>query len=172
MIPIGSVLNLGLQTTAVLLLLISMPYAWKAYRAKQKDPNIEVPEEETHGKLVDVAIVAAVIGALVWMVPSIFLGWYYTPWGIGYGTGGYLSYFILGSGLLPHWYLIALHVPIGALSGILAVYLLLRMQVKNFPKRLMVKRYHAWMVFTFSIWLLNAAIGYAIFYYYVIAGIG
>lgn len=74
-IPVGSEFNLLLQTVAVVLLISGLRYALKAYRIKKVNPESETKEEEAHGSLVKVAVILAIAGAAIWMVPNLLLGW-------------------------------------------------------------------------------------------------
>jgi uncharacterized membrane protein YozB (DUF420 family) len=102
------------------------------------------------------------------MVPNFFLGWYYSSGGLGYGTGGYNSYFSFSGAYLPQWYLIGSMVVVGTITTVLGVYLVLRMRWSGFPKSLAVQNFRAVMMATWTLWLINFVVGLLVFYYFVL----
>ena len=118
------------------------------------------------------AVVISGIGTLVWMVPNLFLGWFYGQAGLGYGSGGYLSYFSFQGALYAHWYLIVAMAVLGSATAFLGVYLVLRMRWSGFPRSLAVKNYRAVMIATWSLWVLNMLVGLLVFYFFALVGSG
>ena len=113
------------------------------------------------------AVVLSGAGLLVWMLPNFLLGWEYSAEGLGYGTGGYESYLQYGGSLLPHWYLIVIHVILGSVAAVSGVYLVLRMRWRGFPRFLAIRNYRALMIGTWATWTADIVVGYAIFYFFV-----
>lgn len=122
--------------------------------------------------LMTAAVAVSGFGLLVWMLPNFLLGWGYGKGGLGYGTGGYASYLEYHGTLLPHWYLIVIHVALGSLVAFFGVYLILRMRWRRFPRSLAVRNYRTLMMATWVMWVVDIAIGYAILYFFVLAGTG
>lgn len=171
-IPLGAELNLGLQLSAMALLIAGFYLAFHAHR--RTGPAIDLPGRAIflHMNVMTLAITLAGVGLLVWMLPNLLLGWYYAPSGLGYGQGGIQSYFELGSGLTPHWYVLVAHLALGLTVAALALYLLLRMRWPAFPRRLAVVNFRRWMQVTWLLWIVNVAIGLAVFYFFVWTGTG
>jgi hypothetical protein len=173
----GAELNLVLQLLAFLLILVGVRYAIRtrvAY-ALGTDAGSEMGQksERMHKNLMTSAVLVSGLGVVVWMVPNFLLGWNYdfsTP--LGYGTGGYPSYFAQFGAYLPHWYLIPIMVAVGSLTAILGVYLVLRMRWSRFPQRLAVQNYRPVMITTWSLWVVNVLVGILVFYYFAYVGTG
>lgn len=172
-IPPGAELNLGLQGTAVALLLVGL---WAGIRTHRElhapNPTGPPPSESLHKNVMTAAVGVSALGVAIWMLPNLLAGWYYSSKGLGYGSGGFDSYFTLGGAALPHAYLLWIHIPLGALVVALGVYLVLRMRWSRFPPRLAVRNFRALMVATWVLWMVNFAIGLAVFYYFAYAQTG
>lgn len=170
-IPLGSELNLGLQTLALLLLFIGLWFAFRTHREVAGGTSL-APSERFHQEIMTAAVLVSGLGLLLWMLPSLLDGWYYSTSGLGYGQGGYQSYFSYAGVPLKHASLLVVHILLGAISAVLGVYLLLRMRWKRFPKWLAVRNFRAVMVLTWSVWAVNVFVGYAVFYYFAYAQTG
>jgi uncharacterized membrane protein YozB (DUF420 family) len=173
-IPIGAELNLTLQVVAFGLLLVGLRYAIQTHKAYAAGKEEGQKLETVHKNLMTAAVVLSGLGTVIWMVPSLFLGWYYKPSkGLGFGSGGYTSYFYqFGSttAFLPQWYLIATMATLGTVVAVLGVYLVLRMRWSGFPQRLAVQNYRRLMTVTWSLWALNFLVGLAVFYFFALPG--
>jgi uncharacterized membrane protein YozB (DUF420 family) len=170
-IPLGSELNLGLQTVALLLLFIGLWLAFRTHREIAAGAS-PAPSERFHREVMTAAVLLSGLGLLLWMLPSLLDGWYYTASGLGYGQGGYQSYFSYAGVPLKHASLLVAHILLGAVSAALGVYLLLRMRWRRFPKWLAVRNFRAVMVLTWCVWAVNVLVGYAVFYYFAYAQTG
>lgn len=161
-------MNLGLQLLAFVMILVGLRYAIKTHAAFKEGKEDGQKYEKTHKNLMTFAVIVSGVGTLIWMLPNFFLGWYYGTSGLGYGTGGYSSYFSFGSVLLGQWYLLAAMVVLGSLTAILGVYLVLRMRWSGFPKALAVENYRRVMILTWSLWFVNLIVGLAVFYFFAL----
>jgi hypothetical protein len=170
-IPLGSELNLGLQTVALLLLFLGLWFAVRTHREIAFGAS-PAPSERVHRELLTAAILVSGLGLLLWMLPNLLYGWYYSPSGLGYGQGGYQSYFAFAGIPLEHASLLLAHIVLGAVSAALGAYLLIRMRWKRFPKWLAVRNFRAVMVLTWCVWAINVFVGYAVFYYFAYAQTG
>ncbi|MCI4318555.1 MAG: DUF420 domain-containing protein [Thermoplasmata archaeon] len=165
--PPGAELNLALQGIAVGLLLVGLWAGIRTHREMRAPTPAAPPSSESlHKNVMTAAVGVSAMGVIVWMIPNLLSGWYYTSTGLGYGTGGYDSYFTLSGAALPHAYLLWIHIPLGALVLGLAVYLVVRMRWAKFPPRLAVRNFRALMIVTWVLWIVNFAIGLAVFYYF------
>jgi hypothetical protein len=165
-IPLGAEVNLGLQLVSFLLILVGLRYAIKTHRAYSGGKDDGAKFEGTHKNLMTTAVVISGLGAVIWMVPNLFFGWFYGTTGLGYGTGGYQSYFSFTGAYYEHWYLLALMAVIGTVTAVLGVYLVLRMRWSRFPERLKVQNYRAVMITTWSVWTVNMVVGALVFYFF------
>ncbi len=166
-IPIGSEFNLVMQIVAFALMLIGLRFAIRTHKAYAVQGKNAGKLETTHKNLMTTAVLVSGLGVLIWMAPSLILGWTYTPGGLGYGIGGYKSYFCCQTNFyLSHWYLLAAMFDLGTLSAIFGVYLVLRMRWSRFPKFLAVQDFRAVMIFTWVVWFLNVLIGFVVFYFF------
>ena len=192
LVPLGSEINLALQIIALVLLLVGLRYAILTHNgfhmkdtAMASSPTVQrgsVSHESTapkhgiapertefiHKNIMTLAVVVSGIGVLIWMIPNLILGWFYSSSGLGYGSGGYLSYFEFGGVYNPHWYLIDLMIVVGSLTAILGIgiYLVLRMRWSEFPKQLAIQNFRGLMIVTWSLWFLNIILGFAVFYFF------
>lgn len=128
--------------------------------------------ESKHKNLMTSAVIVSGLGTAVWMVPNFLLGWFYGPDGLGYGTGGYSSYFAFQGTYLPHWYLLVFMALVGIITAILGVYLVLRMRWGGFPEALKVQNYRAVMITTWSLWFINIVVGFVVFYFFAVLQTG
>jgi hypothetical protein len=165
-IPLGAELNLGIQLIAFLLILLGVRYAILTHRAFSAGKEEGAKLESTHKNLMTSAVIVSGLGTIVWMLPNFLLGWFYGSNFMGYGTGGYASYFAYNGASYAHWYLIPLMVVIGSLTAVLGVYLVLRMRWSRFPEALKVQNFRAVMITTWSIWVVNVLIGLLVFYFF------
>ena len=175
-IPLGAEINIGLQIVALVLLLVGLRYAILTHngiatRSKQASstPAASNPVERVesiHKNVMTLAVVVSGLGVIIWMVPSLILGWFYSTSGLGFGSGGYLSYFKFGGVYNAHWYLIDLMIVVGTLTSILGVYLVLRMRISSFPKAISIQNFKGLMIVTWSLWIINIFLGFAVFYLY------
>ena len=171
-IPLGAELNLGLQLVAFGLILVGLRFAIRTHRAFAAGKEEGSRYESTHKNLMTSAVIVSGLGALIWMVPNFLLGWFYSNTGLGYGSGGYLSYLQFQGSYYPHWYLIPLMVVVGTLTAVLGVYLVLRMRWSRFPQALAVKNFRAVMMATWTIWFVNVLVGFMVFYFFAYVGSG
>ncbi len=175
-IPLGAEINLGLQTVSLAIILAGFMFAirtHKGYKMGTDEGNqAGAKAEGSHKNLMTAAVLVSGVGALIWMVPNLLLGWFYNQGGLGYGSGGYLSYFQLAGALHPHWYLLLFMGVVGSLTAFLGVYLVLRMRWSGFPQRLAVKNFRAVMLTTWGLWFVNIIVGFVVFYFFVLAGTG
>ncbi len=169
-VPLGSEINLGLQIIALILLLLGLSYAIKTHNGYAAKKDLAPKSESVHKNIMTVAVLVSGLGVIIWMVPNFILGWFYNRSGLGYGSGGYLSYFESNGTYYPHWYLIPIMVVVGTITAILGVYLVLRMRWKKFPQALAVQNFRAVMIFTWAIWFLNILLGFAVFYFFAYLG--
>ncbi|MCI4323147.1 MAG: hypothetical protein L3K03_03870 [Thermoplasmata archaeon] len=163
-IPLGAELNLALQSGALALLSLGLVYGHRSHREFARGGP--VPSENVHKNIMTAAILLSGIGLVVWMIPSLLSGWYYTPGGLGYGTGGSGSYFSYGGTPLPDANLLMAHIVVGSIVAVAAVYLLLRMRWAGFPKRLAIQNFRWLMIGTWCLWVANTVLGYLVFYYF------
>ncbi|MCI4363020.1 MAG: hypothetical protein L3K13_01765 [Thermoplasmata archaeon] len=170
-IPLGSEINLGIQTVALIFLFVGLWFAFRTHR-ELRSGAAPAPSERIHREIMTAAILLSGIGLLLWMVPSLLDGWYYSTSGLGYGTGGSQSYFAYAGMPLKHASLLLVHIALGAISAALGVYLLVRMRWKRFPAWLAVRNFRAAMVVTWCVWAANVFVGYAVFYYFAYAQTG
>ncbi len=106
------------------------------------------------------------------MVPNYFFGWFYSPDGLGYGSGGYQSYYLFQGVYNAHWYLMLFMARVGTITAFLGVYLVLRMRWSRFPEALKVQNYRAVMITTWSMWFLNVMVGFLVFYFFAYLATG
>ncbi|MCI4345814.1 MAG: hypothetical protein L3K07_03575 [Thermoplasmata archaeon] len=170
-IPLGSEINLGLQTVALLLLWVGLWFALRTHR-EIASGAAPAPSERFHRELMTAAVLVSALGLLLWMLPNLLYGWYYTPSGLGYGQGGYQSYFEFAGVPLKHSSLLLAHIALGSVSAAFGLYLLLRMRWRRFPSWLAVRNFRAVMVFTWCVWAANVFVGYVVFYYFAYAQTG
>ncbi len=175
-IPLGAELNLSLQIVALLVILFGLRYAVRThngYKAGTDEGSQAGAKAETvHKNLMTSAVIISGLGAVIWMIPNFISGWFYSQGGIGYGSGGYTSYFEFSSSVYPHWYLILIMVAVGSVTAVLGVYLVLRMRWSRFPQALAVKNFRAVMITTWSMWFVNIMVGFLVFYFFVLVGSG
>jgi uncharacterized membrane protein YozB (DUF420 family) len=171
-VPVGVVFNLTAQVISLALILIGLRYAIRTHNAYSSGSDDGPKHENVHKNLMTSAVIVSGLGVLLWMVPNFLQGWFYGPNFLGYGTGGYSSYFGIAGTYNPHWYLILLMAVIGSLTAILGVYLVLRMRWSRFPEALKVQNFRRVMIFTWGLWLTNVVVGFLVFYFYVLAGTG
>lgn len=176
-LPLGAELNFGLQVIALSLILVGLRFAIKTHRGYAAGTDAGSQEggksEKTHKNLMTTAVMVSGLGALIWMIPNLYLGWFYSSSGLGYGSGGYLSYIQLPGGAYnEHWYLIPIMVMVGSITAFLGVYLVLRMRWSRFPQALAVQNFRAVMIVTWSLWFLNTVVGFLVFYFFVLVGTG
>jgi uncharacterized membrane protein YozB (DUF420 family) len=172
-VPLGAEVNLALQSLAVGLLVVGLWAALRTHRELHDAGRTGPPPSEwLHKNAMTAAVVVTGIGLVVWMVPNLLLGWYYSAHGLGYGSGGYASYFTAGGGPLPHSYLLWIHIPLGVLVVALGIYLVLRMRWSRFPARFAVQNFRAVMIATWILWMVNFVVGVAVFYYFAYAQTG
>ncbi len=173
-IPIGAELNLVIQLIAFGLILVGLRFAVQTHKALAAGKEEGQKLETAHKNLMTTAVLLSGLGTVIWMVPSLILGWYYSPSkGLGFGTGGYTSYFYQfgsTSALLSQWYLIAAMATLGTVVAILGIYLVLRMRWSGFPQRLAVQNYRRLMIITWGLWALNLVIGLTVFYFFSLPG--
>ena len=170
--PLGAVINAALQTVVLALLLVGLRYGARTRRAMRERSDRASSYRKVHMDLMTAAVGVSGAGLLLWMLPNFLLGWNYGATGLGYGSGGVASYLEYHGTLLPHWYLIVLHVATGSVAGAFGVYLVLRMRWKNFPRAWSIRNYRGLMIFTWIVWFLNIWVGYAILYYFALVGTG
>lgn len=154
------------------MILIGLRFAVKTHGAYSSGSQDGSRLEGFHKNLMTSAVAVSGLGVLVWMVPNFLLGWFYGPNYVGYGSGGYGSYFGIAGTLNSHWYLIVIMVVFGSVTSFLGVYLVLRMRWSRFPEALKVQNFRRLMIVTWALWSANILVGYLIFYFYVIAGSG
>jgi hypothetical protein len=171
-IPVGVVFNLTAQLVSLALILIGLRFAIRTHNAYAAGAEDGIKFEDVHKNLMTSAVIVSGLGVVVWMVPSFILGWFYGPNFLGYGTGGYSSFFGIAGTYNPHWYLLALMVTIGPITSFLGVYLVLRMRWSKFPERLKVQNFRRVMITTWSLWFVNIIVGLLVFYFYVYIGSG
>jgi hypothetical protein len=175
-IPLGAELNLGLQVVALVLILMGLRYAIRTHKgyASGTDAGSQqgTKSEKTHKNLMTTAVLVSGIGVLIWMMPNLLYGWFYNQGGLGYGSGGYLSYFVFSGVYNSHWYLIAIMAIVGSVTAFLGVYLVLRMRWSRFPQVLAVQNFRAVMIVTWTMWFLNLMVGFLVFYFFVLVGAG
>ncbi len=147
-------------------------YAILTHNAFAKGAEDGIKLEGKHKNLMTSAVIVSGLGAIIWMIPNYFYGWFYGRGGLGYGTGGSDSYYSLLTTPNPHWYLIDFMVGIGSITSFLGVYLVLRMRWSRFPERLKVQNYRRVMISTWSLWFVNILVGFAVFYYFVFVATG
>jgi hypothetical protein len=171
-IPFGAELNLGIQIVAFLLILVGVRYAILTHRFEAAGKEEGERFERVHKNLMTSAVVVSGIGTIIWMLPNLFLGWFYGSNFMGYGTGGVSSYLEYNGAYYAHSYLIVLMVAVGAVTAILGVYLVLRMRWSGFPAALKVQNYRAVMIATWILWVVNVLIGLLVFYFFAVLGTG
>lgn len=171
-VPVGVVFNLSAQVVSLALILIGLRFAVRTHNAYSSGSEAGARYEEVHRNIMTSAVVVSGVGALGWMVPNFVFGWFYGPNFLGYGSGGYSSYFGLAGIYNPHWYLIMLMVVVGSVTAFLGVYLVLRMRWSRFPERLKVQNFRRVMITTWTLWIINIAVGFLVFYYFALAGTG
>ena len=176
-IPTGAELNLALQILAFVLILVGVRYAIKTHRSyamgTEEGSKAGQGTEKVHKNLMTSAVIVSGIGTVVWMVPSLVLGWYYDVKNFpGYGSGGYLSYFQFSGAYLDHWYLVLFMAVLGSVTAFLGVYLVLRMRWSGFPQALAVQNFRPVMITTWSLWVVNFMVGILVFYFFVYLGSG
>jgi hypothetical protein len=165
-VPLGAEVNLGIQTVSLVIILVGLRYAVMTHRAFAKGSENGAKLESTHKNLMTSAVVVSGLGAIVWMIPNLLLGWFYDTTGFGYGSGGYQSYFLIVGAYNAHWYLLVMMAGLGSITAILGVYLVLRMRWSKFPEVLKVQNYRAVMITTWSLWFVNILVGFLVFYYF------
>lgn len=170
--PLGALLNAAIQTAVLAVLLVGLRYGVRTRKGTRNAVTSVSSARRIHMNLMTGAVALSGAGLLVWMLPNFLLGWAYSPSGLGYGTGGYESYLQQGGVLVPHWYLIPIHVILGSLAAVFGVYLVLRMRWKRFPRRLAVRNYRVLMIATWSIWCADIFVGFFIFYFFVLRQTG
>ena len=163
---------MGLQTATLVLLLIGLRYGVRTRRTMASRSGGTSSARRTHSNLMTGTVVLSGLGLLVWMLPNFVLGWGYGTGGLGYGTGGYESYLRYGGSLLPHWYLIVIHVILGTLAAIFGVYLVIRMRWRRFPRFLAIRNYRGLMIVTWGIWFVDILVGYAVFFFFALSQTG
>lgn len=106
---------------------------------------------EVHEKWMFAAIILAAVSFFAWMAPS------------------YIRYFdVIVNEFYTFGVMITnIHVVLGVVSGILAVYIVLRMKF-DLPERFKVKRVRRLMRTTFTLWLLTFVFGLAFYLWYYI----
>jgi hypothetical protein len=165
-VPLGAEVNLGIQTVSLVIILVGLRYAIMTHSAFAKGSEDGAKLESKHKNLMTSAVVVSGLGAVVWMIPNLVLGWFYDTTGFGYGSGGYQSYFLFGGVYNAHWYLLVLMAGLGSITAVLGVYLVLRMRWSRFPEALKVQNYRAVMITTWSLWFVNILVGFLVFYYF------
>lgn len=170
--PLGALLNAAIQTATLALLLVGLGYGIRTRRKIPAGSGPVSPARRIHMNVMTAAVLLSGLGLLIWMLPNFLLGWGYGATGLGYGTGGYESYLQARGSLLPHWYLIVIHVILGSLAAVSGVYLVLRMRWRRFPRILAVRNYRALMIGTWAIWFADILVGYAIFYFFALGQTG
>jgi hypothetical protein len=172
----GADLNLALQLVAFAMILVGLRFAILTHKGYAGGKDEEVKKaakfEATHKDLMTLAVVVSGLGAVIWMVPNFMLGWFYGAKGLGFGTGGYNSYFEFSNVYYAHWYLIPIMVVVGTLTAVLGVYLVLRMRWSGFPEFLKVQNYRRVMIVTWTLWAINLLIGILVFYFFAVLGAG
>ena len=148
------------------LLVVGLRFAVKTHAAYSKSSEDAGKFETVHKNLMTAAVVVSGLGVVIWMLPNFLLGWNYKSTGLGYGTGGYSTYFEAGGNYLPQWFLIPVMVVVGTATAVLGVYLVLRMRWSGFPQRLAVQNYRRVMIITWSLWTLNVIVGILVFYFF------
>lgn len=171
-VPLGAGLNLGIQVISLAIILTGLRYAILTHRAFAQGKEDGIKLEGRHKNLMTSAVIVSGLGALVWMIPNYFFGWNYGTSGLGYGTGGYPSYYSRFGTANPHWYLIDFMVGIGSVTSFLGVYLVLRMRWNRFPEALKVQNFRPVMITTWSLWFVNIMVGFLVFYYFAYVAIG
>lgn len=175
-IPLGAEINLGLQAVSLAIILTGLRFAIRThngYKAGTDEGNqAGAMAEGSHKNLMTAAVLVSGAGVLTWMVPNFILGWFYNQGGLGYGSGGYVSYFEFAGSLYPHWYLLLFMVVVGSVTAFLGVYLVLRMRWSRFPQKLAVKNFRAVMITTWGLWFLNIIVGFLVFYFFALVGSG
>ena len=171
-IPLGAVFNLISQVVSLGLILIGLRFAIRTHNAYSSGSATGPRFESFHRNLMTSAVVVSGLGVVIWMVPNLILGWFYGPNFLGYGIGGYSSYFGIGGTYNPHWYLILLMAVVGSVTSFLGVYLVLRMRWSGFPERLKVQNFRRVMITTWGLWFFNIVIGFLVFYFFVYLGSG
>jgi hypothetical protein len=171
-VPLGATLNLGIQITALALILVGLRFAIRTHNAYAAEKEEGEKFEKTHKNLMTSAVIVSGLGVLIWMLPNFLLGWFYSSTGLGYGSGGYLSYLQFQGSYYPHWYLIPIMVGVGSLTAFLGVYLVLRMRWRRFPQSLAVQNFRRVMIPTWSLWFANILVGFLVFYFFAYVGTG
>ncbi|MBI3859595.1 MAG: hypothetical protein HY296_05075 [Thaumarchaeota archaeon] len=171
-LPLGAELNLGIQILSLAIILTGLRYAILTHDAFAQGTENGIKFESKHKNLMTSAVIVSGLGAVVWMIPNYFFGWFYGSSGLDYGSGGSASYFSVFGTANPHWYLIGFMVGIGSLTSFLGVYLVLRMRWRAFPERLKVQNFRPVMIVTWGLWFLNIMIGFVVFYYFVFLATG
>ena len=171
-VPLGVVFNMSCQVVSLALILVGLLFAMRTHRAYSTGADDGIKFEEVHRNLMTSAVFVSGLGVLVWMVPSFVLGWFYGSNLLGYGSGGYSSYFGIAGVYNPHWYLLLLMVVIGPLTAFLGVYLVLRMRWNRFPEALKVQNFRRVMITTWILWFVNIIIGFLVFYFFALVGTG
>jgi hypothetical protein len=167
-IPLVSELNLGLQIAALLLIVVGLRFAIRTHSAHSRGSADGSRSEAVHKNLMTAAVLVSGVGTVVWMVPNFFFGWFYQGGGLGYGSGGYASYFGQNGAYWPQWFLIPIMVIVGTATAVLGVYLVLRMRWSAFPKRLAIQNFRSVMIITWVLWLINVVVGLLVFYYFAL----
>lgn len=106
---------------------------------------------EIHEKWMFSAIVLVAISFLVWMAPS-YIGNFHVIVSEAYSPGVIIT---------------NLHVILGTITGILVVYIIIRMKF-DLPQRFTVKRLKRLMRTTFTLWWLTFLIGLSFYIYYYV----
>lgn len=106
---------------------------------------------EVHEKWMFTAIVLVAISFLSWMAPSYVRNFH----------------LVVSDFYSPGIIITNIHVVLGTISGILAVYIILRMKF-NLPKRFTVKRVKRLMRTTFTLWWLTFALGLSFYIWYFV----
>ncbi len=171
-VPLGAEINLIVQVVSLVLILVGLRYAILTHRAFAQGAENGIKLESKHKNLMTSAVIVSGLGALVWMVPNYFFGWSYGTQGLGYGSGGYPSYYVFVSVPNPHGLLILFMVTVGSITAFLGVYLVLRMRWSRFPERLKVQNYRAVMITTWSLWFVNIIVGFLVYYLFAYLAIG
>lgn len=171
-IPVGVVFNLATQVVSLGLILIGLRFAIKTHGAYAAGSEQAAKLEDVHKNFMTSAVIVSGLGVVIWMVPNFSLGWFYGTNFLGYGTGGYSSYFSIAGTYNSHWYLILLMVVIGSVTAFLGVYLVLRMRWSRFPESLKVQNFRRVMIVTWALWFLNILIGFLVFYYFAFLATG
>lgn len=106
---------------------------------------------EVHEKWMFTAIVLVSISFFAWMAPSYIGNWHV----------------IVDEFYSPGVIITNIHVILGVISGILAVYIILRMKL-DLPPRFTVKRVKRLMRTTFTLWWLTFIFGVSFYIYYYV----